>query len=150
MTVPSRGLTALLLAAVVVLAGCGGDDDSSATDEPSVTGTPNEDTVAGSYDTKVELLDSTCEGIEVADNETTVEQDGDSVTLIHAGISYVGPLREDGSFATAQAQVTVGADTHALAIAGTFGDDGFDAQVVAEVTGSQTCGYTVSWTGTRE
>ena len=42
----------------------------------------------------VELLDNTCEGIAVADNETTVEQDGDSVTLIHAGISYVGPLRD--------------------------------------------------------
>jgi hypothetical protein len=80
----------------------------------------------------------------VADNETTVEQDDDTVTLIHAGISYVGPLRDDGSFATAAAQVSVGEDTHALAVTGTFA-----AQVVAEVTGSQTCGYTVAWTGTR-
>ena len=75
----------------------------------------------GDYDTSVELLDSTCDGIEVADSETTVEQDGDSVALIHAGISYVGPLREDGSFATAAAAVTVGADTHALAITGPSG-----------------------------
>ena len=52
----------------------------------------------------------------MADNETTVEQDGDTVTLIHAGISYVGPLRDDGSFATAAAEVTVGEDTHALAV----------------------------------
>ena len=65
--------------------------------------------MAGEYDTKVELLDSSCDGIEVADNETTVEQDGDSVTLTHAGISYVGPLRDDGSFATAAVEVTVGA-----------------------------------------
>ena len=64
-------------------------------------------------------------------------------------VSYVGPLRDDGSFATAAAQVPVGADTHALAVTGTFGDDGFDAQVVAEVTGGQTCGYKVAWTGHR-
>ena len=33
--------------------------------------------------------------------------------------------------------MTVGEDTHALAVTGTFADDGFEAQVVAEVTGSQ-------------
>jgi hypothetical protein len=85
----------------------------------------------------------------VADNDTTVEQDGDTITLIHAGISYVGPIRDDGSFATAAAQVTVGGDTHSLAVAGTFTDGGFEAEVLAGVTGGQTCGYTVSWTGIR-
>ena len=146
----SRALAALLLAAAVSLAGCGADDDSGATDEPTATVEATTGAgVAGDYDTSVELLDNSCEGIEVADNETTVEQDGDTVTLTHAGLSYVGPLRDDGSFATAAVQVTVGADTHALAVAGTFGDDSFEAQVVAEVTGSQTCGYTVGWTGTR-
>ncbi len=106
--------------------------------------------MSGAYDTTVELVDSTCEGIEVADNETTVEQDGGSVTLSHAGLSYVGPLGADGSFATAPEEVTVGEDTHALAVAGTFEDDGFQARVVAQVTGSQTCGYTVSWKGIRK
>ena len=143
-------LAALLLAAAVVLAGCGGDDESGAIDEPTASVEASTGaSVAGEYDTSVELLDSTCDGIEVADNETSVEQDGDSVTLIHAGISYVGPLRDDGTFATAAAQVTVGADTHALAVTGTFDDDGFEAEVVAAVTGGQTCGYTVAWTGTR-
>jgi hypothetical protein len=141
------------VAAVLLLAGCSGDDDSGPEAEPA-PGPSSESTaggtLAGDYDTAVELLDSTCDGIEVADNETTVEQDGDSVTLIHAGISYVGPLRDDGSFATAAVPVTLGADTHALAVTGTFGDDGFEAQVVAKVTGSQTCGYTVAWTGTRQ
>ena len=136
------------MAAVLLIGGCSGDGDSGSgaesSSEPSA-GT----TVAGDYDTSVELLDSTCAGIEVADNETTVEQDGDSVTLIHAGLSYVGPLRDDGTFATAAVQVTVGADTHALAVTGTFGGDGFEAQVVAAVTGGQTCDYTVAWTGTR-
>ena len=138
----------LLVAAVLLLAGCSGDGDSGPEAEPS-SAPSAETTVTGDYDTTVELLDSSCDGIEVADNETTVEQDGDSVTLIHAGISYVGPLRDDGSFATAAVPVTVGADTHALAVTGTFGADGFEAQVVAAVTGSQTCGYTVAWTGTR-
>ena len=138
---------------MLLLAGCSGDDDSGAEAEPSSAPSSESSagaTVSGDYDTAVELVDSTCDGIEVADNETTVEQDGDTVTLIHAGISYVGPLREDGSFATAAAEVTVGEDTHALAVTGTFADDGFEAQVVAEVTGSQTCGYTVAWTGTRQ
>jgi hypothetical protein len=144
-------VAALLLAAALVLSGCGGDDESGTADEPAASVEASTDAgVTGEYATKVELLDSTCDGIEVADNETTVEQDGDSVTLIHAGISYVGPLGNDGSFATAPAEVTVGADTHALAVTGTFGDDGFEAQVVAAVTGSQTCGYTVRWTGSRE
>ncbi len=141
-----------LAAAALLLAGCTGDDGSGPqaedSSEPSAE-SPAETTLAGDYDTAVELLDSTCDGIEVADNETTVEQDGDSVTLIHAGISYVGPLRDDGSFATAAVSVTVGADAHALAVTGTFDDGGFEAQVVATVTGSQTCGYTVAWTGTR-
>jgi hypothetical protein len=140
-------LVALLLAAVLLSAGCSGDDDSAPEAKPSSA--PPGTSVSGDYDTAVELLDSTCDGIEVADNETTVEQGGDSVTLIHAGISYVGPLRDDGSFATAAAQVTVGADTHALAVTGIFSDDGFEAQVVAAVTGGQTCGYTVGWTGTK-
>ncbi len=144
----------LLLASVLVLAGCGGDDDSGAADQPTASSETSSETssdagVSGDYDTAVELLDSTCDGIEVADNVTTVEQDGDSVTLVHASISYVGPLRDDGSFATATTAVTVGADTHSLAVAGTFGGDGFEAQVTAEVTGGQTCGYTVSWGGTR-
>ena len=133
---------------MVLLAGCSGDDDSGPEAESSPE-PPAATSVAGDYDTAVELLDNTCDGIEVADNETTVEQDGDSVTLIHAGLSYVGPLRDDGSFATAAVPVTVGADTHSLAVTGTFGDDGFEAQVVAAVTGGQTCGYTVAWTGTR-
>jgi len=150
------GRLALLLAAAAVLAGCGGDDESGAADDPSgppatsaTASTGSDGGFSGDYATKVELLDSTCEGIEVADNETTVEQDGDTVTLIHAGISYVGPLRDDGSFATAAAQVSVGGDTHSLAVAGTFADDGFEAEVVAAVTGGQTCSYTVSWKGTR-
>ena len=152
-----RVLTALLLATTLGLAGCGGDDQPdadapSASAEPTDTAEPSDgadEGVSGDYDTTVELLDSTCTGIEVADNETTVEQDGDSVTLVHAGVSYVGPLQDDGSFATGEVAVTVGADTHALAVTGTFGDDGFEAQVVAEVTGSQSCGYTVGWTGTK-
>ncbi len=86
---------------MLLLAGCSGDDDSGPEAESVARSRRAGTSVAGDYDTAVELLDSTCDGIEVADNETTVEQDGDSVTLIHAGISYVGPLRDDGSFATA-------------------------------------------------
>ncbi len=147
----SRSFAALVVSAVLLISGCSGDTGSGADDEPSGSAERSAAAgVTGEYDTAVELLESTCDGIQVADNATTVEQDGDSVTLIHAGISYVGPLRDDGSFATAAAQVAVGADTHALAITGTFGDDGFEAQVVAAVTGGQTCAYTVAWTGTRQ
>jgi hypothetical protein len=147
-------LPALLLAAAVVLAGCGGDDDSGASDKPSEPSKTVETSsfmdVAGDYDTAVELLASTCEGIEVADNVTTVKQKDDAVTLVHGEVSYAGAMREDGTFGTAATAVTVGGDTHELAVAGTFSDDGFEAQVTAAVTGSQTCAYTVSWTGTRK
>ncbi len=151
-TSPGSALAALLVPAVLLLAGCSSDDGLGHR-RPSrrlASQFVGEATVAGDYDTAVELLESTCDGIEVVDNETGVEQEGDSVTLVHAGISYVGPLRDDGSFATASVPVTVGSDTHSLAVTGTFGDDGFEAQVVAAVTGSQTCGYTVGWTGTKQ
>jgi hypothetical protein len=146
-----RGLAALLLAAAVALAGCGGDDDSDAADEPtgSVEASSFMD-VAGDYDTVVKLLESTCDGIEVADNVTTVKQKDDAVTLVHGDVSYAGAMRQDGTFGTSATAVTVEGDTHELAVAGTFSDDGFEAQVTAAVTGSQTCGYTVSWTGTRK
>jgi hypothetical protein len=139
----------------LVLGGCSDDADSGSQGEPSVEPSveasveATSGTVSGVYDTEVRLVKNTCDGIEVMDNPTTVRQDGDSVSLTHAEVDYHGPLTDDGSFVTAPTEVTVGSDTHKLTVTGRFHDDGFEAQVQAEVTGSTTCGYTVAWTGTR-
>ena len=69
--------------------------------------------------------------------------------MIDAGLKLRRPTAgPTGSFATAAVEATAGADTHSLAVTGTFGDDGFEAQVVAEVTGKRNRAYTVAWTGT--
>ncbi len=72
--------SALLVAAAVVLRGCGGDDagepQARAGATPVVRAAVPGPAVSGDYDTAVELVDSTCDGIEVEDNPTTVEQDG--------------------------------------------------------------------------
>jgi hypothetical protein len=144
---------ALLVAAAILLTGCGADDEPGATDDatPSVE-RANVASVAGEYDTEVELLDSSCAGIEVMDNPTTVEQDPGTamIRLTHAGLTYTGVLEDDGRFATTAQTVEVGADTHQLGVTGTFDGDGFEATVAAQVTGGQTCDYQVSWVGTRQ
>jgi hypothetical protein len=142
----------LLAAAVLLLAGCsgGGDDPASRSEPEQPSEQSSGPSVAGDYDTAVELLENSCPAISVMDNPTIVTQEDDSVSLAHAGVSYVAPLEDDGSFVTAPAQVAVGADTHTLTVTGRFHDDGFDAQVRAVVSGSMTCGYTVGWTGTRQ
>ena len=56
--------------------------------------------MAGEYDTRVTLLNSTCADIAVQDNPTTVEQEAgsDTVELTHAGTTYTAELADDGQF----------------------------------------------------
>ncbi len=137
-----------MLLTALVLAGCGDDEPSSETADPAG--------VAGDYDTTVTLLDSTCEGITVQDNQTTVDQqDGsDTIGLTHGGISYTAELAADGQFTTDAASVEVGATTHALTVHGSFTGSGFRASVLATVTGDASaagpCTYEVSWVGARQ
>jgi len=102
----------------------------------------------------VALLDSSCEGIDVQDAETTVEQESgsDTVTLTHAGTTYTAVLADDDTFTADPVQVVVGEQTHSLVVHGSFSDQGFRASVLATVTGGAAgpCAYEVAWVGTRQ
>jgi len=134
----------LLLA--VALGGC--SSDGSAPLDPDVL------RVAGTYATAVSLGQSSCAGIMVADNPTTVSHvpDALNVTLTHAGNAYTGTVQRDGSFATSPRAVGEPAETHTLTIAGRFSTSGFEATVTADVSrnGSPACSYVVSWVGTKD
>ena len=144
----------MLVAAAVVLGGCGGDDAGGSAGEggtPSASSSaPAAAELSGVYDTRVTLTESTCDGIEVADAPTTLEQDGDTLTVSHAALVLTGTVGPDGAFTTAPQQVEVGPDTHALSAAGTVADGHLSAEISAEVSGSQACRYTVSWDGDRK
>jgi hypothetical protein len=137
----------------VLLVGCGGDDatDRSDRDEPA---SASDAGAAGGYDTSVALLNSSCEGIDVADAPTTVAlgSGSDTVELTHAGTTFTGPLAEDGQFTTDAVTVEVGGRTHSLVLHGTFSEQGFRASVLATVTGGADppCSYEVAWVGTRQ
>jgi hypothetical protein len=140
-----------VLLAAALLTGCGGDDSG---DDEGDASSPSNQGAAGVYDTSVTLLNSTCEGIEVQDAPTTVEQESgsDTIELTHAGTTYTAELAEDGQFTTDVVQVPVAEQTHSLTVHGSFSDQGFRASVLAEVTGGAAgpCGYEVAWVGTRQ
>jgi hypothetical protein len=139
-------LAALLAGApALLLLGCA--DDAPQASPPAIAD------VAGDYDTTVTLLDSTCTGIEVEDQPTTVEQHSDQhsdqLTLTHAALTF--HARFDGSrFVGEPVAVPVGDDIHTLTVTGSFARDALDATVAAVVTGSQECRYDVAWMGSRK
>ena len=134
------------LVLAVALSGC--SSDGSAPLDPDVL------RVAGMYATAVALGQSSCTGIVVADNPTTVSHVPDAldVTLTHAGNAYAGTVQRDGAFATSPRAVGGPAETHTLTIAGRFSTSGFEATVTADVSrnGSPACSYVVSWVGTKD
>ena len=107
--------------------------------------------IAGTYQTAVSLTSSTCSGITVQNNPTTVAHTAGATTftLTHAGQTYNGTLGANDAFTTAARPIPVGTTTHTLTISGSFTTAGFVADVTAVVTGSASCQYVVHWQGTR-
>ena len=144
-----------LLLLVAVLSACSDDSrsegaggDSPGT--PPASQAPATDDLSGTYDTGVELISSSCSDIQVEDQPTTVDQAGATLTLTHGPLSYTGTIDDGGSFTTQPAEVQVGPDTHRLAVVGTLSDQRLDALVTAEVSGGQTCSYSVAWKGLKQ
>lgn len=127
------------LAALLVAASCAGTS--------SIPTSP----IAGTYQTAVTLTSSTCTGITVQNNPTTIAHTSGATTftLTHAGQTYNGTLGMNDAFTTAAKPIAVGTTTHTLTISGSFTSGGFVADVTAVVTGSASCQYVVHWQGTR-
>ena len=107
--------------------------------------------IAGTYSTTVALTSSTCAGITVQNNPTTVAHTAGATTftLTHAGQTYTGTLASNNTFTTTAKAIQVGTTTHTLTIAGAFTPNGFTADVTAIVSGSESCQYLVHWVGSR-
>ena len=132
----------------LLLTGCGGDDSA---DEPVRRGRAR-GRRGGVRHQRSPLLNSTCAGITVQDNPTTVEQEAgsDTIELTHAGTTYTGRAGRrravhDGRRTASRSD----AATHSLTVHGTFSGAGFRASVLATVTGGADgpCGYEVAWVG---
>jgi hypothetical protein len=111
--------------------------------------------IAGNYATDVSLLSSTCPGVTVDSNPTSVEYSSGTsqIVLKHVGQTYVGRIRPDGSFTTEPRAIEIPGATHTLTISGQFNPSGFDATVRATVTQTaepRSCSYDVKRTGTRK
>jgi hypothetical protein len=107
--------------------------------------------IAGTYQTSVSLTSSSCTGVTVQNNPTTVAHTSGATafSLTHVGQVYAGSLASDDSFTTAPKSIPVGTTAHTLTIAGRFTGAGFVADVTAVVTGSTSCQYLVHWVGTK-
>ena len=108
--------------------------------------------VGGDYPTAVSLISSTCTGIGVQSQATSVSHASGSATVVltHAGLAYNGTVASNGTFTTTPKAVVAGADTHTLTISGQFTTTGFTATVSVAVTGpSPACAYSVRWVGTK-
>jgi hypothetical protein len=146
----------MLLLVVMALGGCSGNASVVHDARPAVDAAPLDPDVlrvAGTYPTAVSLGQSSCTGIEVANNPTTVGHvpGATELTLTHVGNAYTGTVQRDGSFATTPRSVGGPAETHTLTIAGRFSTTGFEATVNADVSrnGNPACSYVVSWVGTK-
>lgn len=137
----------------LLLIGCGGSAGSTVITDPGGINTTNSP-IAGTYQTAVSLTSSSCTGITVQNNPTTVAHTAGAttLTLTHVGISYSGTLAANNSFTTTAKPIEAGAVTHTLTIAGQFTTNGFTADVTANVTGSGNgapCQYVVRWVGSK-
>jgi len=134
-------------------AACSGDaiDDGPSQESagPVPAATQEETDLSGVYDTAVTLAEDSCDAIDVEDHPTTLTQDGDSLTLSHAALTFEASVDDSGAFRSGSEEVTVGADTHRLTVAGAVSDGTLHALVSAEVSGSRSCRYVVAWDGPR-
>ena len=146
------------LALALLCAGCSGDPSDPAT--PDARPAPDAEVidptalrVAGEYTTAVTLQNSTCTGIVVMNNPTTVTHTPGAtmLTLGHAGQSYPGTIQRNGEFATTAVPIELPAETHTILITGDFSETGFTAAVAVQVSsqGAVRCGYNVRWVGAR-
>lgn len=106
--------------------------------------------VVGTYQTSVAVVEQTCQ-LMVQDNPTIVAV-GDQpnvILLTHAGTTYGGLLRNDGSFHMQPRSVTVQEQAYHLDVSGQFTSDTLHARVVIRWGANPECRVVVTWRGPR-
>ena len=139
----------MVLAPTILICSCSGNGTS---DPPPVLTVLQ---VAGTYTTTVTLEASSCTGITVQSNPTTIAHSpgATALTVTHAGQSYSGTVDTGGHFTTTPRTIVAGGASHRLTIDGTFAVRGFDATVDVAVTyasGAAPCTYRVHWAGVKQ
>lgn len=142
MTATTLRLGAILLAGSM---GCGSDPAE-----------PDQLSVGGTYATVVALVpgQNTCTGVTVADNPTVVDHvaGATAVGLTHGGTRYPGQVQPTGQFTAGPTTVTVAGTGYLISLSGQFAVRGLTATVLVtrNEAGGGSCGYQVSWVGTKQ
>jgi hypothetical protein len=105
---------------------------------------------AGTYDTEVELIRSTCADVTIRPGPTIITHRGsaDSMQLEHAGQMYQGSVTPDSGFVLQPRELTFGRTIYRIAIEGRFGDRGLTARVTVDQRddgAGTSCQYVVGW-----
>lgn len=105
--------------------------------------------VAGTYQTAVSLLQSTCVGTVVQTFPTTVTHTpgAATLTLTHAGSVYAGTVSSDGSFRTPAAPFVISGVTYQIGIVGQFTVSAMDATTTVQAGVQPPCQFTARWVG---
>ncbi len=125
----------------LVTVGCGGAKAGPVT--PSVL------SVAGTYQTAVSLLQSTCIGTVVQTFPTSVTHTpgASTLTVSHAGSVYTGTVSSDASFRTPAAPFVISGVTYQIGIVGQFTVSALDATVTVQAGVQPPCQFTARWVG---
>jgi hypothetical protein len=133
--------TTLCSLAALLGVGCGGS--------PPVTAPPPLLSVAGTYQTAVSLLQSTCVGTVVETFPTIVTHTpgASTLTVTHAGSVYTGTVSGDASFRTPPAPFVINRVTYMIDIVGQFTLTAMDATVTVQAGLQPPCQFTARWVG---
>jgi hypothetical protein len=102
------------------------------------------------YWTEVALGANTCNNVTIQPGPTEVVRlPGDSLTVSHAGQTYLGRITREGNFTTAPKELVFGTTVYTIDITGLLLDKSLTAAVTVRVReqGAAECRYTVNWTG---
>lgn len=134
---------AILGCLLQLAAACGGDDGDAPGTQPRLL------SVGGTYQTAVTLLQSTCQGTQVQTFPTTVTHTpgASTLSLSHAGSTYVGTVSANGALTAPNATHTLGGVSYVIGIQGMFTATAMDATVTVAPQVTPPCHFSARWQG---
>ena len=139
----------LMLSFSTTLVACSGGSSTQTTPPPP----PSDQGFSGTYATQVTLVSNSCGDVTVQSLPTVVSHDrtGNSVSLLHAGSTYRGPVAADSTFTTIPLDSDFGTGfQYRVTVAGRFGNRSFTADATVDRTGNgAACRYVAHWVGSR-
>ena len=102
------------------------------------------------YWTEVTLGATTCPDVTIKPGPTEIARlPGDSLSVSHAGQTYVGKITREGNFTTAPKELVFGSTVYTIGITGLLQEKTLTAVVTVSVReqGRAECRYAVNWIG---